>query len=384
MKRRNIDPRPDWRERVERMGLIWHSNGAEPYWDESRYYALNAAEVARIERATETAYALLLEAGERVVNDPVLMKHFGIPEYCHGAVRHAWYSEPPALNFGRFDFGLDPQGTPKLFEFNCDTPTSMIEAAVVQWEWKEQCFPHLDQLNSLHERLIERWRELRPRLTGNRLWFTHDADPSHEDTITTTYLRDLAEEAGIVTQAILINDIGVDAHGRIVDLDDQLISAIFKLYPWEWIVDETYGPDIVRHLSETAWIEPIWKMIWSNKAILEVLWQMFPGHPNLLAASSDRRAIGDSYVAKPFLAREGANIEIVEDDAVVARSGGKYVDGKTLYQQRCYTPDFDGHYPVLGAWIVDGAAAGLGIREDGLITGNGARFVPHVIVDDGD
>jgi len=34
---------------------------------------------------------------------------------------------------------------------------------------------------------------------------------------------------------------------------------------------------------------------------------------------------------------------------------------------------------VLGSWVVDGEPAGLGIREDGWITGNGARFVPHII-----
>jgi glutathionylspermidine synthase len=34
---------------------------------------------------------------------------------------------------------------------------------------------------------------------------------------------------------------------------------------------------------------------------------------------------------------------------------------------------------VIGAWIVDGEPCGLGIREDGLITGNTAKFVPHVV-----
>jgi glutathionylspermidine synthase len=35
---------------------------------------------------------------------------------------------------------------------------------------------------------------------------------------------------------------------------------------------------------------------------------------------------------------------------------------------------------VLGAWVVDGEPAGLGIREsDGLITDNLSYFVPHTI-----
>ena len=58
---------------------------------------------------------------------------------------------------------------------------------------------------------------------------------------------------------------------------------------------------------------------------------------------------------------------------------GAYSDGATLYQELYPLRDFGRGYPVLGCWIVDGQAAGMGIREDGLITGNRARFIPHVI-----
>jgi glutathionylspermidine synthase len=379
MERHAIEPRPDWQAKVEAQGLIWHSDGDDRYWDESAYYAFTLDEVERIETATERVYQLFLEAGEHIVSEPEVMALFGIPDWCHKAVKAAWKDEPPSLNYGRFDFGYTGTGEPKLFEFNCDTPTSMLEAAVVQWEWKEELFPELDQFNSLHEKLIGRWAEIRARLPGQRLWFTHAADPSHEDTITTTYMRDLASQAGLETLAVVIDDIGVDAAGRILDGDDQLITAIFKLYPWEWIVGERYGQDIVRHLPSTAWIEPIWKMLWSNKAILQVLWAMFPGHENLLAASVIKEKIGASYVAKPFLAREGANIEVVQGSETLARSAGEYRQGLTMYQELYPLRDFGNGYPVLGSWVVDGEAAGMGIREDGLITGNRARFVPHVI-----
>lgn len=379
MERHTVAPRDDWQAAVEAQGLIWHSDADGPYWDESAYYSFTLAEIERFEEASEAVYQLFLEAGEWIVGHDDVLEQFGIPDYCHKAIRAAWKDEPPSLNYGRFDFGYNGDGDPKLFEFNCDTPTSMLEAAVVQWDWKEALFPELDQYNSLHEKLIGRWAALRARLPGQRVWFTHVADAAHEDTITTTYMRDLASQAGLETHAVVIDDIGLDANGRIVDHQDQLISAIFKLYPWEWIVRESYGPDIVRHLPSTVWIEPIWKMLWSNKAILQILWAMFPGHPNLLAASVVRDRIGDSYVAKPFLAREGANIEVVRHGETLARSSGEYRDGLTMYQELYPMRDFGAGYPVLGCWVVDGAAAGMGIREDGLITGNRARFVPHVI-----
>ena len=93
----------------------------------------------------------------------------------------------------------------------------------------------------------------------------------------------------------------------------------------------------------------------------------------------NKERIGSSYVAKPFLAREGANIAVVERGAEIARSGGDYQAGLTMYQELYPLRDFGNGFPVLGCWMVDGQAAGMGIREDGLITGDTARFVPHVI-----
>ena len=55
---------------------------------------------------------------------------------------------------------MTAQGPPKLLEYNADTPTSLVEAAVIQWEWLEECFPGSDQFNSIHERLIAKWKEL--------------------------------------------------------------------------------------------------------------------------------------------------------------------------------------------------------------------------------
>ncbi len=379
MERFSVAPREDWQAIVESEGLLWHSADGQLYWDERGYYSFTLSQIEAIEDAAVELYRLFLEAGERIVGDATLLDLFGIPEYCHPAIAAAWRGGAPALDYGRFDFGYDGYGDPKLFEFNCDTPTSMLETAVIQWTWKEQVFPELDQFNSLHEKLIDRWATIAPQLPGGRVWFTHTADPAHEDTITTTYMRDLAAQAGLETYGVVIDDIGLDAAGRAVDGEDRLISAIFKLYPWEWIVAERYGPDIIRRLPESAWIEPIWKMIWSNKAILPLLSDMFPGHPNLLPAAWRADDVGPSFIAKPILAREGANIAVVERGQTIASTSGAYRDGGIVYQQFYRLRDYGNGYPVLGCWIVDGEPAGLGIREDGLITGNSARFIPHVI-----
>lgn len=379
MRRLPVRPREKWQAIVEEQGLIWHTDGDSPYWDETACYAFTLKQVETIEDATEAVYQLFLDAGDKISNDDRLLTKCGIPAAWHDAVRSTWRAEVAALDYGRFDFGYDGQGQPKLFEFNCDTPTAMLEASVVQWGWKEDVFPDCDQFTSLHEKLIARWQAISKQIPERRVWFTHTADPSHEDTITTTYMRDLAMQAGFETFGVLIDQIGIDASGRFVDQDDQLISTIFKLYPWEWIAEEAYGANVLRNLPSTMWLEPIWKMMWSNKAVLAILWEMFPGHPNLLPATMDMRSAGQDYVSKPMLAREGANIEVVQKGRVIARTEGGYGRADLVYQQFYPLRDFGRGYPVIGSWIVNGDAAGMGIREDQLITGNRARFVPHII-----
>ncbi|MGP7794750.1 glutathionylspermidine synthase family protein [Sphingomonas sp. CLY1604] len=379
MIRTPMVPRPDWQGIVEREGLIWHTADGAPYWNEAACYRFTAAEIGEIEAATAELYRLFLAAGEAIVADAGLLRRFGIPRPFHDAIRTAWDAEPPALNFGRFDLGYDGAGPPKLFEFNCDTPTALLEAAVIQWSWKEQCFPHLDQYNGLHDALVAKWRDLTPHLPAT-LHFAHAAEEAGEDAVTTAYLRDTAEAAGIATAPVLIDAIGWHHQRRcFVDGEDAAIAAIFKLYPWEWLANEAFADVLLESLSRgTLWLEPVWKMIWSNKGVLAVLWDLFPDHPNLLPASF---AIPDGdAVAKPLLSREGANVSIRRAGEIVAETPGDYGEEGYVYQAIYPLPEAaPGCFPVIGSWIVDGAPAGIGIREDGLITGNTARFVPHVI-----
>lgn len=374
MDRLPLTPRPDWQARVEALGLVWHTADDRPYWNEAACYRFERREIREIERATEELYALCLKAGQHIV-DHDLFHRFGIPDFAVPLIRKAWDEEPPALNYGRFDLGYDGVSPPKMFEFNCDTPTSLLEAAVIQWDWLEAVFPGRDQFNSLHDRLIARWREIAPRLPSP-VHFTWSEEGAAEDAVTVAYMRDVAREGGVASVALPIDAIGWNGR-RFIDASDAPINALFHLYPWEWLVHEAYGEKIVH--SPTLWIEPIWKMIWSNKALLPILWELFSDHPNLLKASFE--PLTGDHVRKPILAREGANISVVKGGREVEATGGDYGTEGCVWQSLYDLPDFDGQRPVIGSWVVDGAPAGMGIREAGLITGNTARFTPHVIVD---
>jgi glutathionylspermidine synthase len=375
VQRRVIRPRPDWERTVEGQGLVYHHTQGGVYWNESAYYAFSSREVDELEAATNELQRLCLEAGQHII-DEKRFADFGIPDAAVDAIVWAWNEEPPAI-YGRFDLAYDGNRPPTLLEYNADTPTALLEASVVQWYWLRDCQPGADQFNSIHERLVAKWRELKGYLAPP-LYFAAAEDVQAEDLMTATYLRDTATEAGLETSALLMKDIAWDDQARrFVDLEGRPMESIFKLYPWEWLVHEAFGVHLLETVRDVRWIEPIWKMMWSNKALLAVLWELFPNHPNLLPAYLDGPRELSHYIKKPKLGREGANIMLVADTTL--ETSGDYGEEGFVYQALAPVPRFDGNHAVVGSWVVDGVSCGMGIREsDGPITDNLSRFVPHM------
>jgi glutathionylspermidine synthase len=370
MRREAQEPRANWRERCEQAGFFYHSMGGT-YWDESACYAFSAEQIDRLEEVTAELHHLCLQAVKEAINSRRLAE-FAIPERFHELVAQSWARGEQTL-YGRFDFSWDGAGEPKLLEYNADTPTALPEASVVQWHWLEDKHPDADQFNSLHEKLIARWRELHAQLGGGVLHLACLKD-NDEDLGNIEYQRDCALQAGWDARHIYIEDLGWNGE-RFVDLDEQPVRMLFKLYPWEWLVREEFGAHLLKRPAQL--IEPAWKMLLSNKALLVLLWEMSYGHPNLLPTYYAPDKFGSEYVKKPLLSREGSNVTI-RTRGVVRMQPGDYGKEGFVYQGVAPLPEFGGRYPVIGSWIVGEEAAGIGIREDDSpITKNSSRFVPH-------
>lgn len=373
MQRETLTPRADWQRQCDDLGFYFHSLDGV-YWDESACYRLSSSEIDMLEEATETLHALCIAAVDHVITQRAFAP-FALPAWFIDYVVESWHADEPTL-FGRFDLRYDGINAPKLLEYNADTPTSLIEAAVAQWHWQQAVKPRADQFNSLHERLIEHWKVIREYYHNPVLYFACVKDNS-EDLGNLEYLRDTALQAGMVTRQIFIEDIGWHAaRAQFTDLDNNALPALFKLYPWEWIAGEAFG----RHVpaAKIPLIEPAWKVLMSSKALLPVLWELNLGHPNLLPCYYKlNEKLQMEYVRKPIYSREGANVELHTRRGTIAHLGSYGAEG-FIYQAYAALPDFDGNFPVIGSWIVGDAAAGIGIRENTQqITTNSSRFVPH-------
>src|SRR5262249_22230334 len=197
------------------------------------YYEFTAGQIDVLEEAANQVHQLCLQAVEHIVAHN-LWERFQIPADWVAYVRESWSQEDQTI-YGRFDFGYDGAGPPKLLEYNADTPSALLEAAVVQWHWLQDISPHDDQFNSIHECLIETWKLLQPKIDNVLTFTAHPA--SLEDQITVQYLRDTAIQAGLATAYLPINAIGWD-HARhlFVDGNNRPRRHGFKLYPWEWLL----------------------------------------------------------------------------------------------------------------------------------------------------
>ena len=261
MERIKITPRTDWQKKVEALGFSFHSLDTI-YWDESVAYEFTMDEILELERVTNKLHQMCLEAVQYVIDNNMFYK-LQIPDDYKFKIIDSWNNDLPAI-YGRFDLAYK-NGEIKLLEYNADTPTSLFEAAVVQWYWLQDYDSKLDQFNSIHERLINYWKYLKPYLKNKaKVHFSCISD-SLEDTITTEYMRDTATQAGLETDFIYIEDIGWDwKNNMFVDWNDVNIDNLFKLYPWEWLIHEEFGNNILREQYGLYWIEPAWKMILSN------------------------------------------------------------------------------------------------------------------------
>lgn len=387
MFRSIIEQRPHWRESASEFGFNYHTLYGQAYWDESAYYQFSLKQIERdLEAPTQELHQMCLAVVEQVVCNQQWMEKFKIPEQHWDFIRNSWLAKDPSL-YARLDLAYGGSGAAKLYENNADTPTSLYETGFWQWLWLQDQVNsgklprQADQFNSLQEKLIQRFTQLKTQHPGERLHFCCCKD-TEEDRGTVQYLEDCARAAGIQCKFIYVDDIGLTADHCFSDLENNQITWMFKLYPWEFMLKEAFADHLVD--SAVSWIEPPWKSILSNKALLPMLYKMFPGHPNLLASYFEDEFSSDTllnFVKKPIFAREGANISINLAGKPSYQSSGPYGAEGYIYQQYSPLPAFGDNFTLIGSWLVNDKPAGISVREDkNRITQDLSRYLPHIIL----
>lgn len=360
---------------------IWDlpSTNGQPYFSENTYYEFTEKQIDSLYDATKELHLMSLDYVSDVIRKGDY-KSLGLNRDMISIIESTYAKTKDSHIYGRFDLAFDPKvNTIKMLEYNADTPTSLYESSIVQWDWQQYHFPKADQFNSIHENLIERWKNF-----PTNMYFTAHDDSGKEDWITLYYLLDTYLSSDSNTgNCINLTDLGLTSSGNFVDMSGTIIENIFKLYPWEFMQEEEF----ITSASNTNFLEPAWKILLSNKSLLPKLWEKHEKHPLLLPSFfiEEGKEFPRSFIKKPIFSREGSNVSSTNKEDSRNKDYDLYSD--SLYDSSGYIiqadaeiPIQDGFTPVIGSWVVGEEPCGINVREDKGFTRNTSRFVPHIFI----
>lgn len=390
MKLKKIEPLDNGY--LESIGFGWHTD-----LDGSRYISNELVSITQDEaeafyEATNELYDMYVAAAEYVINND-LFHELGIPFNLVDTIKASWENDVHWHLYGRFDLAGGVDGKPiKLIEFNADTPTSLFETAIIQWAMLK--FNNLDeaaQFNDVYEALVENFKRLitleedtsrfDEYYEGWKILFSSIAG-SVEDENTTRLLESAARDAGFECDFAFVDEVSFDDENGIF-WNGQNWEYWFKLIPWEMIaIDESDLALIIKNIiknQKAIILNPAYTLLFQSKGIMKILWDLYPNHP-LLLESSFEPLNGKKQVKKPFLAREGANVSIINSDgSIEIQNDGEYANGKFLYQEFAdFAKDESGNSYQAGMFFAFEGCA-LGFRKGKDIIDNYSKFVGHII-----
>lgn len=401
-KARHLPP-PHWINSRDEMEQIYLKHMKGPWLtsvpeDRQHYFHLSESAEKEIRRATNELHSMFLIATDFVMQDPKRLEKFNIPKAIWPKVEQSWNNRRNQMITGRFDFSISEHGL-KVYEYNADSASCYFECGELQGRWAGAADVRegWDPGGDLHTHLVDAWE--RSGIDG-LLHIMQDEDL--EETYHAQYMKSAMEEAGISCKIIVgFEGLRWDASGNVVDAEGEKIRWIWKTWAWETALDQlraesednTEKPAIPRLMDillrpDVTVFEPLWTIIPSNKAILPVLWELFPNHPYLLDSQYEltEHLAQQTHVTKPIAGRCGFNISIVDQQQqVMNETGGKFDRQDHIFQQYFPLPRFDRHHIQLCTFSVDGVYSGACLRADtSRIITTHSDILPMRVVEDAD
>jgi glutathionylspermidine amidase/synthetase len=355
--------------------------------DQHRYYAISESVHAELVRATNELHALFMHATDYTLQDDALLARFNLPRAVWPKIHQSWDNRRNQMITGRFDFSVSERGL-RIYEYNSDSAACHMECGKVQGKWAQHfgCDEGDDPGERLHAALVEAWRNSD---VDDTLHILHDHDK--EESYHALFMKEALEAAGIECKVMEgFAGLRFDDDGNVRDADGALVKWVWKTWAWETALDQIraeceddeerlarYEPGLARQgvprlvdvlLRKSVMVyEPLWTLVPSNKAILPILWKLFPNHPYLLRSAytltDELRATG--YVAKPIAGRGGANIQIfAPDSARIEQTAGRFGAQDHVYQERFPLPVLDGYHVQISTFTAAGTYAGSCVRFD--------------------
>ncbi|ABR74174.1 bifunctional glutathionylspermidine amidase/glutathionylspermidine synthase [Actinobacillus succinogenes] len=353
--------------------------------DQYRYFTISESAHQELIRATNELHLMYLHATDKVLKDDNLLKLFNIPKLLWPRLRLSWQNRRYQTISGRLDFCMDKNGL-KVYEYNADSASCHAEAGDILNRWAVQAGltagknPGAD----LRDVLADCWKHSQATPLVHIM-----QDNDLEEDYHALFMQKSLTQAGFATQ-IMHGTEGLhwDIRGNLLDDDDNQVRTVWKTWAWETVLEQLradagdsevappirtgYPEDKVRLIDvllrpEVLVYEPLWTAIPSNKAILPVLWSLFPYHRYLLEADFELtdglRKCG--YARKPIGGRRGDNVQLIGENGEISdRTFGKFEAQTNIYQRLWCLPKAEEQYIQICTFTVGGHYGGSCLRSD--------------------
>ncbi|PIP79083.1 MAG: bifunctional glutathionylspermidine amidase/glutathionylspermidine synthase [Gammaproteobacteria bacterium CG22_combo_CG10-13_8_21_14_all_40_8] len=353
------------------------------------YYSITPEALREIKQASNTIHVLFMHATDYILQDESRLSRFNIPKVLWPRIKQSWENRRNDMIVGRVDFALSEQGI-KAYEYNADSASCLFEGGYVQGLWAKnfQLEDSSDPGQDIFSHLVSAWKKT--KVTGLlHILQDHDLEENYH----ALYMKSAIEAAGIRCKILHgFDELYWDESGNIVDQQGDLVDCVWKTWAWETALEqlrqhlEQYHVDDLSQFQQRSSDpknrpqladvllhpavmvhEPLWTVIPSNKAILPILWKLFPHHRYLLESHYQltESLQKQGYVSKPIAGRCGLNVAIVDQkEQVVSQTDGQFDHQKLIYQQLCLLPNIGGKNVQINTFNIDGKYSGSGVRVD--------------------
>ncbi|MBC0540321.1 bifunctional glutathionylspermidine amidase/synthase [Escherichia coli] len=378
------------------------ANGQVINQDPYHYYTITESAEQELIKATNELHLMYLHATDKVLKDDNLLALFDIPKILWPRLRLSWQRRRHHMITGRMDFCMDERGL-KVYEYNADSASCHTEAGLILERWAEQGYKGngFNPAEGLINELAGAWKHSRARP------FVHIMqDKDIEENYHAQFMEQALHQAGFETRILRgLDELGWDAAGQLIDGEGRLVNCVWKTWAWETAFDQIrevsdrefaavpirtgHPQNEVRLIDvllrpEVLVFEPLWTVIPGNKAILPILWSLFPHHRYLLDTdfTVNDELVKTGYAVKPIAGRCGSNIDLVSHhEEVLDKTSGKFAEQKNIYQQLWCLPKADGKYIQVCTFTVGGNYGGTCLRGDeSLVIKKESDIEPLIVV----
>lgn len=343
--------------------------------------------------------------------DDALFEALGLPEETWGAVRVSLSETYPTV-IGRFDWAETAEGL-KMLELNSDTPTSIVEAYVVNGRICAEAGladPNAGLATHLGDALAAAVEAYAAQ--GNavgRVAFSA-LDWHAEDAGTTRYLlaqSGLAHARFVPLESLRVYEDRL-CEWRAETAEHEPIDLLYRLHALEKLAeerDEADGYPTGAHVLDLmvrgrlSVLNPPSAFLAQSKAFQALIWNLheagefFSAEEQetiaryMLPTYMENRFEGVCpYVSKPIFGREGGAVTLYGADGSVQEKDGEaqYWEQSMIYQQLVELPVVELETErgleecrlLWGSFLIGGQASAIVARAGGRITGNLSYYVP--------